>query len=40
MGFDIRTVRREEVDDVLVALTFASWVPHGTIIVISGDDVK
>ncbi len=38
--FNIGSVWRKDVDDVLIALTFASRVPHGTIIVISGDDVK
>jgi hypothetical protein len=37
---DVCQVRRKDVDDVLVALALASWIPHGTIIVISGDDVK
>jgi hypothetical protein len=37
---DVSEVRRKDVDNVLVALALASWIPHGTIIVISGDDVK
>lgn len=37
---DVCQVRWKDVDDVLVALALASWIPHGTIIVISGDDVK
>ena len=37
---DVSEVRRKDVDDVLVALALASWVPHGTIILTSGDDVK
>jgi hypothetical protein len=37
---DIGGVGRKDVDDVLIALALASRIPHGTIIVISGDDVK
>jgi len=38
--FNVGNVWRKDVDDVLVALALATRVPHGTIIVISGDDVK
>jgi hypothetical protein len=38
--FNIGRVWRKDVDDVLIALTLAARIPHGTIIVIFGDDVK
>jgi hypothetical protein len=40
MGFDIRGVRWEKVDDVLKTLSFSSRISHRSVIVISDDDVN
>jgi hypothetical protein len=39
MGFDIRGVRWEKVDDLLKTLSFPSWISR-QIVVISDDDVN
>lgn len=40
MRLNVGGVGRKDVNDVLIAFPLPTWVPHGTIIVISGDDVK
>jgi hypothetical protein len=40
MRLDICEVGWKDVDDVLVAFALATWIPHETIIVIFGGDVK
>ena len=40
MRFNVGGMRRQDVDDVLVAFSLATRVSHETIIVISDDDVK
>jgi hypothetical protein len=40
MRLNVRRVRREHVDDLLVAFPLATRISHDMIIVISGDDVK
>jgi hypothetical protein len=40
MGLNVCGMGRKDINDVLIALPLPTWIPHGTIIVISGDDVK
>jgi hypothetical protein len=40
MCLDVRAMWRKDIDDVVIALSLPARVPHGTIIVISGDGVK
>jgi len=40
VGLDVNSMRRKNVDDVLIAATFSARIPHGPSIVTFGDAVK